>query len=276
MKHRILLALTLPVFLVNSYSAGDEKKGSEPPKDPYAELFSVPSKVTLDDAQKEKLAELRKQYESGISIAMLDKKLALPGVIGQDRIWTQEHRDRLARQVVRKKNAILTEEQRTTLGVKLLIPSIAQEKALNDDKVWDLSQLEKDFTIESRSFDPVEQVVSFMVITKGKWTESERKIDAANWEVTLPIKKDSPVQVIFYNKKEETSYVLTKTTLAYGGVDPHDSTKPLCAIMRAPTKLTDKQAEEGLLRFRIAIDMDMEVGLGKDVTGAKFVCPPLK
>ena len=106
------------------------------------------------------------------------------------------------------KNAILTDEQRRILDIKPLIPSYAQDKALNDKEIWDLSQLEKVFTIQKRSFDPEDQILSFVVITKRKWTEKEQKADAKNWAVGE--KEFVPaVKVIGYNKHEEQSFILT-------------------------------------------------------------------
>jgi hypothetical protein len=271
MKCWIVWPLSLSIFLIASFATGDEKK-PVPPKDPYAELFSFPAKVTLDEMQKEKLAALRKTYEPGL--AQSDKSIEgysrfRDKLTGETIAVIQRHRDKRVRAVVRKKNGILTDEQRAALGIKLCIPSFAQEKALNDENIWDLSHLEKIFTIQSRSFDPEEQVISFNVITKRKWTQKEREIDAKHWGGGERL-NEPPVKVTFYNKQEETSFVLTGRyyTSARAFLDG--------GIWRSSLKLTDKQAEEGLLRFRIKIDLDDDLARGREAATVKFVYPEPK
>ncbi len=272
MKYWIVWNLSLSIFLIGSFAIGDDKK-PDPPKDSYAELFSFPPKVTLDEKQKKKLAALRKAYEPGL--ALQDKSIASytsrrfrdKHDIGLAMSWRV--RNKLERAIVRKKTAILTEEQRGVLGVEILIPSFSQEKALNDEKIWDLSQLEKIFTIQSRSFDPEEQLIAFNVITKRKWTEKERKADDTNWAGGDRF-NEPPVKVIFYNKQEETSFELTGRyyTSAQAFVDG--------GIWRKSLKLTEKQREEGLLRFRIYLDLDDDRGRGREAATVKFVYPEPK
>ncbi|MGH7169319.1 MAG: hypothetical protein ACRELG_03470, partial [Gemmataceae bacterium] len=129
----------------------------------------------------------------------------------------------------------------------------------------------------SRSFDPEEQVISFNVITKRKWTQKERQTDAENW--VGGEKFDDPlVKIIFYNKHEETSFVLN------GGRWQRARGRPVSmpgGITKVPIKLTDKQAEEGLLRFRIRIDLDESPAMGLESSGrgvatVKFVYPEPK
>ncbi|MFO0970020.1 MAG: hypothetical protein U0793_31090 [Gemmataceae bacterium] len=253
MSRNVLVSLYLSTVLAISFSPGEEK-GPESPKDRYADLFSVPSKVALDDSQKEKLAELRKEYEKRVSD--LDKALDryVKTVTGKgDPEWysgLSQTREKLARLVVRKKHAILSEEQRTLLGVKAPIPSILQKKALNDEKVWDLSKLENLFIIQSTSFDPEEQALSFMVLTRRKWTDKERASDATDWGGTTYY--ESPIQVIFYTKTDEKILILTGPYVKRIRGNPTGDG----GISRVPTKLTDKQVEEGLLRFRITLDLD--------------------
>jgi hypothetical protein len=270
MKCHALWTITLPVFLIGSYSVGDDK-GSEPPTDPYAELFSVPSKVTLDDKQKEKLAELRKEYEP--QIVKLKANLNSPKLDNFSVGFFSQAVKKLERAVVRKKNLLLTDEQRSALGIKLVVPSFAQEKALSDEKIWDISQLEKVFTIESRSFDPEEHVISFVVITKTKWTDKEKERDGLNWQIA-ELGKEPPVQVIFYNKNDEKIFALTgRYTI---GLPRGGSAWVEGGLTRLPVKLTDKQAEEGLQRFRIKIDLDMDAARDKEAASVKVICPELK
>jgi hypothetical protein len=153
-------------------------------------------------------------------------------------------------------------------GIEIWIPSFAQEKALNDDKVWDLSQLEKVFTIESKSFDPEEAVLAFKVITKRKWTEKELQADAHNWGGGDWLDKP-PIKVIFYNKHEETVFELR-------GHYFRSQRNPVFGdITKTPIKLTDKQAEEGHLRFRIKLNLD-KFPNRLEVATVKFIYPEPK
>src|SRR5262249_28812618 len=147
--------------------------------------------------------QLRKEYEP--RLAQYDK------IIKGDRdgfasAQYKAFKAKLERIIVRKKHGILTDHQRKTLGYKVVTPAVLQEQALSDPKVWDLGQLEKQYTIESRSYDPEEQVVSFMVITKRKFTEKEKQADADNWSGSSYY--EPRIKVIFYDKNDET--VLTK------------------------------------------------------------------
>jgi hypothetical protein len=134
-----------------------------------------------------------------------------------------------------------------------------------DDKIWDLAQLEKVFTIQSRSYDPEEQVIDFVVITKQKWTEEERTKDSYNWTSRFTKKEGLPatkVQVQFWNKKEESIGKLDAAAWYRG-------------LTRTGLKQPDKEAQDGLLRFRIKIDLAEHWHL-KDAASVKFVYPEPK
>jgi hypothetical protein len=262
-----LLAANLSVLVSGTLWAAEDKK-PEPAKDRYAEVFSFPAKIKLDESQKAKLAELRKEYEKRLS--EYDEYVKRPGL--DDTGSLAATRNKLYRVVGRKKNAILTDEQRRLLGLKDSVPPIVQAKALSDPKVWDLSQLEKLFTIQSRSYDPIEGVISFMVITKRKWTDQERSIDAMKWGRYY----ESPIQVIFSNEDDESIFKLAGQCILRTRTHPRFDR----GITRVPTKLTDKEAKEGLLRFRIKIDLDRSDGLNggrlTKAATAKFVYPEPK
>lgn len=177
------------------------------------------------------------------------------------------NRQLLIRQATRQKIALLTEAQKQALGV-VLIPSYAQEKALADPNVWDVEQLEKVYDIQSRSYDPLEDTISFMVVTKKPWTKQERNNDALYWTAVTTVAdlntyRGPRVQAIFYDKSE-----VKIATLEPYGFYP--------TISRAEAKLTDKQAEAGLLRFRIKIDLTLAWDGVKDAASVKIVYPQAK
>ena len=76
MKNCIVGSLTLVLFLGGSFATG---------ADPYAEIFTFPEKVKLDENQKKKLEALRKTYDP--QLTRMDEglrrgeypKFALPG-----------------------------------------------------------------------------------------------------------------------------------------------------------------------------------------------------
>jgi hypothetical protein len=257
--------LTLAIFLIGSFVSAAPAPKELPPYDP--ELFAFPSKVTPDDKQKEKLAELRTKYEPMIlEMVKTEVRLQNDKSAWFAAISTSASKRQLMRAITREKNAILTEQQREAAGIKTIIPVYATEKGLHDDKVWDLGQLEKVFVIQSRSYDPEEMVVAFVVITKQRLTADERRIDAENWtgrstnqEGLIP----SKVQVVFYNKSEETIARLDAAAWFRG-------------LTRTETKLTDKEVEAGLLRYRIKIDLADQWGALKDAATVKLVYPELK
>ena len=257
------LSIFAVLFLVVGLPCAADENKSDPSKDPYAEFFSVPDKVALDEKQKEKLSELRKTHEP--QLAQLDKAMTAPG----GSIDTMFYREKLARALARKRNLVLTEEQRAVLGVKIGTPFIAEEKSLNDDKVWELTQLEKVFTIQSRSYDIEENEISFMVITKRKWTNDEKQSDDLNWSVET-------VKAVFYDKNDEVLF----TFMPRHRQSPRGTNFVGGGLSRTPTKLTDKEEEAGLLRFRIKLDLDhwqAHGAKGKDTVGSvksvKLVCP---
>lgn len=235
MKPFLSCLLVLGFLLVTPFLTAD------PPADAkYAELFAYPAKITLDDKQKEKFADLVKEYEPRISA--IDKSLATPPQPGERKIYDgrPDYRHQLIREFTIKKNAILTEAQRKALNIKFVIPDCVQEKALSDPKVWDIGQLEKHFTVLSRSYSPEEQLVTFVVITKKKWTEKERSSDAANWN-------SGKVKAVFYNKDEELLMSLS--------CHNNKNYTFLAQIIRTEPRLTEKEAEDGLVKFRIKIDL---------------------
>ena len=268
MKYWIVWNLSLSIFLIGSFAIGDDKK-PDPPKDPFPKLFSFPAKIAPDDKQKEKLAELRQKYEPML-LEMVKQEVRLD----KDQAFFQAvsvsaSKRQLMRKIVRKKIAILTEEQREAAGIKTFIPAYAQEKALHDDKVWDLGQLEKIFVIESRSYDREEKVIAFTVLTKRKLTDEERRIDAENWTSRFTKKEGlapSKVQIIFYNKNEEKIN------------PPLDAAAWFRGITRSEAKLTDKEVGAGLLRYRLKIDLAdcWDTTQIKDATTVKFVYPEPK
>ncbi len=238
----------------------------EPPKMIYDELFSFPPKIKLDEKQQASLAELRKSLEPRLveyykaASAENTSKGRTTGAAGAT--WR-----RFLRAATRDKIALLTDEQKQALGV-VIIPSYAQKKALTDPNVWDVEQLEKVYDIQSRSYDPQEDTISFMVVTKKPWTEQERKNDERYW---FPGGDPSTnlgdrVQAIFYDKSEVIIYkLLSGPQLGPAG--------PFPSISRAAAKLTDKQAEAGLLRFRIKIDLTLAWDGVKDAATVKIVYP---
>jgi len=123
--------------------------------------------------------------------------------------------------------------------------------------------------IESKSFDYENNVIAFMVITKKKWTDAERMFEANFWGAYY----ESPIKAILYNKNDEP------TAQFCGPFNTRSRTSPSGngGISRVATKLTEKQMEEGLLRFRIKIDLDTygEGAVGNAVS-AKFVYPEVK
>lgn len=254
-----IMTLTLSIIIVPMTTAQEKKQET----DPYAELFSFPAKIVPSDEQKDKLADLRKALEP--TLKTYDKLLKTPGPYSGE---IQRYRDSSVRLIGRKKNLILTEEQRKTLGIRIVTPFIANEKNLSDPKIWDLAQLERIFTIESRTFDYEEYAIAFMVITKRKWTDNERQTEASPWLGGNT--RVSPIEVIFYNKNEEKCLVLT------GPFTPNSRSATIIGnISRAQAKLTDKQAEEGLQRFRIKVSLDSVDRQIVDAASAKFVCPDL-
>jgi hypothetical protein len=251
MKRLVVYVLGMAAVLAGPLVAADDKK-ADAPKDPYAEVFSFPSKITLDEKQQEKLAELRKRYEEALT--SFDKTLELSG----GDVETSAFKKQLIRLITRKKNALLTDAQKDALNIKVFIPAYAEEKALNDPKRWDLDQLEKLFVVQSRSYDPEEQVVSFLVLTKRKWTDMERQRDGRLWQSGRDL---SPaVEAIFYDKNEAKIMGFTSRWWFQG-------------IMRAEAKLTDKQEQEGLLRFRIKIDLAQYWDSVKNAASVKLVYP---
>jgi serine/threonine protein kinase len=233
-----------------------QEKKVELPKGPYAELFSFAPKITLDQKQKEKLAELRGNYEKSI-VALDDSIRRATNSRSRDSgIWQMDltqSRAKLVREVTRKRNAILTDAQKQALGIETFIPVYAQEKALGDKKFWDVEQLERAFVVQSRAYDPDEQVISFMVLTRKKWSNQERQRDALRWQ-------SGAVKAVFYNKQEETLMTL-------------DSSKWYRGITRSETKLTEQQAAEGLLRSRIRIDLAPHWGTLKNAGSVKLIYP---
>jgi hypothetical protein len=215
----------------------------------YDELFSFPPKAKLEAEQKDKLAELRKKHEK--TLQQYDRSLRIAR--GEGAVNMTQLRVRLLRIIEREKRAILTEDQKKTLGIKVVTPAIAQEKALKDPKVWETGQLEKHFTIQSRSYDPETEVISIMVIGKRALTKEEAQADGQNWQT-------EKVRVEFFNKEE---------TLC-GRVDPHYWYR---GLSRTPAKLTEKEEKDGLVRYLIKIDLGLAVG-GKNGATARFVCTP--
>jgi len=253
-------------------------------KDPYAELFGFRANVALDQNvsgvprlsafQQQSLENLRKVHEP--EIKSLDAQIAQQGKNAQAVLVELEYRRRkLVRLVERKRNAMVTDAQAAVLGINQnMIPQYATEHALKDPKIWDLSQLEKLFIIESRSFDFHEQVISFMVITKTKWTDAELANDSKNWgSWNDPVPNDGgKVQVRFYNNAEALEF----------GASPQ-VTRSNPSLSRASAKLTDKQAEQGLLRWRITISLEAIRGASdtlatteKRIVAAKFAYPSPK
>jgi len=253
--------------------------------DPYAELFGFPTKSALDQNvsgvprlsafQEQSLVELRKVHEpeiKGLDVQITQQ--AQQGKNAQAALVHLEYRRRkLVRLIERKRNAVPTAAQATVLGInQIAIPHYATEKALNDPKIWDVSQLEKLFAIESRSFDAGDQVISFTVITKTKWTEAERAMDSKNWgDWNSPT--PGKVQVRFYNKDDEFDFAASPQ------VTPSNPSE--WGLMKSPGKLTDKQAEQGMLRWRITINLEAIRGASdglaateKRIAAAKFVYPP--
>lgn len=256
MKRLMFGTLCLVVLLSGSLLAVDEKKG-DPAKDPYAEHFSFPPKITLKDQQKEKLAELRKQYEP--LLLAYDNRVALARSVKKDvSVADGQNHLRTIRIITRQKNALLDDAQKQALGIKVFIPSYAEEKALSDGKTWDVGQLEKVFIIQSRSYDPEEQVVFFMVLTRRAWTVEERQKDFGNWSSS-----SGKVQAIFYDKNEVKGVTL-------------DSSEWYRGITRAEAKLSDNEADAGLLRFRIKIDLDVSWDFVKNATSVNLVYPEPK
>jgi hypothetical protein len=227
-------ALALGVFFVTSVAYGDDKPSGD---SKYIELFSFPAKITLDDKQKETLADLVKEYEP--KIRDCDRQLAFYG--GNDHM--KNYRAHLLRAFTISKNAILTDAQRRDLNIKYVTPDCVQAKALNDPKVWDIGQLEKHFTVLSRTYSPEEQLVTLVVITKRKWTESERRTDALNWNT-------GKVQVLFYNKDEEHI-----TSLFSPSSQPRHALDAYRGITRTEPRLTEQEEKEGLTKFRLKIDL---------------------
>lgn len=169
---------------------------------------------------------------------------------------------KIPRMVGRKQIAILTEAQQKELGIKLEIPSYTEEKALNDEKVWDTAKLEKVFTIQSRSYDAVEGELSFVVISKQAWTDSMKKNDEENWS-------KGKAQMTLWGKDEVEIIKLTS------GYDTEKS------MTRAKLKLTDEEMEKGLIRLRIKIDLDRIPGVDggfrpKDAATVQFTYPEPK
>lgn len=153
-------------------------------------------------------------------------------------------------------NALLDDAQKQAVGIKVFIPSYAEEKALNDGKTWDLGQLEKVFVIQSRSYDAEEQVIAFLVLTRRAWTPDERRIDYTNWN-------SGKVQAIFYDMNEVKTVTL-------------DGSKWYRGMTSGEAKLTDKDADAGLLRFRIKIDLAVNWDSVKDAASVKLVYPEPK
>jgi hypothetical protein len=238
--------------------AKPEEKKTDSPADPYAnlhairppydELFAVSAKITLDDNQKEQLAALQKKYE--------------PLITGKDKThgygqYESQARERFVRAFARQKYALLTDAQREILNIKVPVPPYAQEKGLNDPKVWDLEQLEKVFIVQSRSYDPDEQVVSFTVLSKRKLTPEEQAVDSTNWN-------GSAVRATFHNKHEGEIGQLNCGM--YGG------------ITRLQARRTEKDIEAGLVRYQIMIFLNNSSNWDsiKTASGVKLHYPDLK
>jgi hypothetical protein len=218
----------------------------------YAELFSFPEKAKLDAKQKEKLAALRTANEKNFK--GLDQACRVAR--GKAAVHAYQRRAQLVREIIRQKNAILTEEQKKTLGIKTIIPTYADGKQLKDPKVWDVEQLTAYYTIQSMSYDAEKQVISLMIITKKALTPAERAAEARLWQ-------DGKVRFLVYNKDK----------LLWASFD---ASEWYLGLSRTSAKLTSKEEKEGLQRFLVKIDLGMSWGGAKDGRSVKFVYPPLK
>jgi hypothetical protein len=270
MKSAVLGTVAL-VVLLGAVRASDEKKSAPAPgKDNREQLFSFPDKITPDGKQKEKLTALRKAHEP--DLARLDRNIeecASDPKFRKVQTLYQAKRDELARMVVRKKNLILTDEQRNTLGIKSR--SFTQEKALGDEKVWDLSDLEKLFTIKSRGFDPERDVIWFAVVTKTEWGPSIVETEDVKWSWRGEEDKKA-VRVVFYDKDKRANFTLTGDYRISDRDYPEGVTRK-GGVSRIPTEVTEQEAKRGLRGFRIEINLDHERAREKDAATVKFVHP---
>jgi hypothetical protein len=259
------------VVLVGVVRASDEKKAEPAPgTDKYAQLFSFPDKITLDDGQKKKLAALRKAHEADIKRwdVNIGDLASDPKYRKTVNAW-QARRDEIARLIVRKKNLILTDEQRTTLGIKSR--SFTQEKALSDKNVWDLSDLEKLFTIKSKGFDPEKDVIWLTVVTKEQWGPYAVEADDIKWWWRGEEDKNA-VRVVFSDKDKRAHFTLTGLSTVIDQDDPSGRTEK-GGVSRVPTEVTEEEARRGLSGFRIEINLDHERARDKDAATVKFVYP---
>jgi Spy/CpxP family protein refolding chaperone len=128
---RALSVFCLGALLALPLMADDAKKDKKPDKKPqpvkYAKVFSF-DKIKLDDAQKAKLEELRKEFTPKLDVLAAKKGKELQEAISaalklneeeqaQMKAINQEQ-NKLNREINQKKLALLTEEQKEQLKPK--------------------------------------------------------------------------------------------------------------------------------------------------------------